>query len=71
MQHGQGTADSQFRKLLDKLGVDEFFSGLVFTDAVRQIGTAFSGMVHIGNRDSKDVVGPQIMGMRLILIAGT
>ncbi|MDG2205170.1 MAG: HAD family hydrolase [Alphaproteobacteria bacterium] len=79
------TPGRQLRELLDKLGVGKFFSGFVFsdeierakphadcfTDAARQIGAEFSEMVHIGDRDGKDVVGAQAMGMRAILFTAT
>ncbi len=76
------TPGSRLRELLDKLGVGKFFSGFVFSDeverakphpdcftnAARQIGTEFSEMVHVGDRDGKDVVGAQAMGMKAILL---
>ena len=38
-----------------------------FSEAARQLGCAFKDMLHIGDRDAKDVVGPQALGMKAIL----
>jgi len=69
------------RELLDHHGVKNLFSGFVFSDevgrskphadcfgsAARQLGAEFSQMVHIGDRDAKDIVGAQALGMKAIL----
>ncbi len=62
----------------------QFFSGFAFSDevgnskpnramfesAARQLGTDFSQMVHIGDRDHNDVKGPQALGMKAVLFTG-
>ncbi len=79
------TPGNRLRELLDHLNVGKFFSGFVFSDeverakphpdcfidAARQLSTDFSEMVHIGDRDAKDVVGAQAMGMKAILFTGS
>lgn len=69
------------RALLADHGVERYFSGFVFSDevgrakphadcfrsAARQLGTAYADMVHIGDRDAKDIRGAQVLGMKAIL----
>ncbi len=69
------------RELLNHHGVKKYFSGFVFSDevghskphadcfasAARQLGTDYAEMVHIGDRDAKDIVGAQALGMKAIL----
>jgi len=39
----------------------------IFGSAARQMGVAVEAMVHVGDRDHKDVQGPQALGMKAIL----
>ncbi len=75
------TPGVNLRVLLDGYGIKDCFSGFVFSDevgrskphadtfsdAARQLGCQFRDMLHIGDRDAKDVVGPQALGMKAIL----
>ena len=59
----------------------QYFSGFSFSDevgnskpnramfdsAASQLGTEFSQMVHIGDRDHNDIKGPQALGMKGVL----
>ena len=69
------------RRLLEIHGLKECFSGFAFSDevghskpnramfdsAARQLGVDLAQMVHVGDRDSNDVKGPQALGMKAIL----
>ena len=73
------------RQLLEQLSIKPFFQGFVFSDeagrakpdettfrsAAAQLGVDLSEMIHIGDRDSKDVQGPQTLGMKAILFTAT
>ena len=75
------TPGTGLRRLLDVHGLKQYFSGFVFSDevghskphrsmfdaAADQLGVEFAEMVHIGDRDSNDVKGPQALGMKAIL----
>ena len=75
------TPGEELRRLLDVHGLKQYFSGFVFSDevgrskphrrmfedAARQLGVEFAEMVHIGDRDSNDVKGPQALGMKAVL----
>lgn len=75
------TPGRNLRRLLAQHGVGTCFSGYAFSDevghakphadmfaeAARQLGTDFAHMVHIGDRDAKDVVGSQALGMKAVL----
>lgn len=79
------TPGTGLRALLDKHGLRQHFSGFAFSDevgyskphramfdaAAEQLGTKFEEMVHIGDRDAKDVQGPQALGMKAILFTGS
>jgi HAD superfamily hydrolase (TIGR01549 family) len=78
------TPGTGLRRLLDVHGLKQYFSGFVFSDevghskphrgmfdaAAAQLGVEFSEMVHIGDRDSNDVKGPQALGMKAVLFTG-
>ncbi len=69
------------RDILSQHGIKDFFTGFVFSDevghskphpdmfaeAARQLGTEYADMLHIGDRDPKDVDGAQALGMKAIL----
>jgi FMN phosphatase YigB (HAD superfamily) len=69
------------REWLEIHGLKKYFTGFAFSDevgrskpdrsmfdsAARQLGTEFSEMVHIGDRDHNDVKGPQALGMKAVL----
>ena len=69
------------RDLLAHHGVAQYFSGFVFSDyvgrskphpdcfrsAATQLGVECSEMLHIGDRDAKDIAGAQAVGMKAIL----
>lgn len=77
--HGRG-----LRNLLERQGILHYFSYFIFSDEVRAskpsttvfrqaavgLGTHPFNMVHIGDRESNDVVGPMSIGMRAILYTG-
>lgn len=79
------TPGKHLRNLLAHHGIKKFFSGFVFSDeigrakphpdcfidAARQVDSKLSEMVHIGDRDVKDVAGPQALGMKAILFTGS
>ncbi len=69
------------RALLDGYGILRFFDALVFSDevgrakpapiafesAAQQLGVALGQMAHVGDREAKDVAGPQAVGATSIL----
>ena len=69
------------RDLLEVHDLKQYFSGFAFSDevghskphrsmfdtAAAQMGCEFNEMIHIGDRDAKDVKGPQALGMKAIL----
>ncbi|MCP5367089.1 MAG: HAD family hydrolase [Hyphomicrobiales bacterium] len=73
------------RQALANHGLKPHFTGFVYSDevghskphramfdeAARQLGTDFSEMVHIGDRDQKDVQGPHALGMKAVLYTGS
>jgi putative hydrolase of the HAD superfamily len=75
------TSGSGLREWLEMHGMKNFFSGFAFSDevgnskpncamfasAASQLGTEFSQMVHIGDRDHNDIKGPQALGMKGVL----
>lgn len=77
--HGRG-----LRNLLERHGILHYFSYFIFSDEVgaskpsvavfRQaavgLGIHPSNIVHIGDRESNDVLGPLSIGMRAILYTG-
>jgi putative hydrolase of the HAD superfamily len=77
--HGRG-----LRHLLGTQGLLGYFSALVFSDevgaakpsplifraAAAQLDLPPSRMVHVGDRESNDIVGPRNVGMRAILFTG-
>lgn len=79
------TPGVNLRVLLEGYGVKDCFSGFVFSDevgrskphadtfteAARQLNCEFADMLHIGDRDAKDVVGPQALGMKAVLFTAS
>ncbi|MEZ4862120.1 MAG: HAD family hydrolase [Caldilineaceae bacterium] len=77
--HGRG-----LRFLLDRQGVLPFFSHFLFSDeigvskpstaifreAAIGLDVAPDQIVHIGDRESNDIVGPRTLGMKAILFTG-
>jgi len=75
------TPGKNLRLLLEHHGVAKYFKGFVFSDqvgrskphpdcfrsAAEQLGAHYSEMLHIGDRDAKDIAGAQYMGMKAIL----
>ena len=75
------TSGEGLREWLEIHDLKQFFSGFAFSDevgrskpdrsmfdsAASQLGTEFSEMVHIGDRDHNDVKGPQALGMKAVL----
>ena len=73
------------RVVLENYNILHYFSGFAFSDEVRnskphhsmfdsvaaQMGTDFSEMVHIGDRDHNDVKGPQALGMKAVLFTAS
>ncbi len=73
------------RQWLDIHGLLGYFSGFAFSDEVghskphpdmfktvaQQLGAELHEMVHLGDRDSKDVQGPHGLGMKAILFTAT
>ena len=69
------------RKLLEDEGLLQYFSTFVFSDEVgcskpaecmfkaarKGLGVEFNEMVHIGDREHNDILGPEKMGMKSIL----
>lgn len=78
------TTGRGLRYLLERHELARYFSYFVFSDEVgaskpeptvfRQaalgLGVGFNQMVHIGDRESNDIVGPKSVGMRAILYTG-
>ncbi len=72
------------RGILSKYGLADQFDGFVFSDetgcskpdprvfqrAAELAGCRLEEMLHIGDRESNDVFGPQSMGMRAVLFTG-
>ena len=75
------TSGTGLREWLEMHEMKQFFSGFSFSDevgnskphramfasAASQLGTEFSQMVHIGDRDHNDIKGPQALGMKGVL----
>jgi HAD superfamily hydrolase (TIGR01549 family) len=75
------TSGIGLREWLEMHDMKHFFSGFSFSDevgnskpnramfesAASQLGTEFSQMVHIGDRDHNDIKGPQALGMKGVL----
>ncbi len=75
------TSGTGLREWLEMHDLKQYFSGFAFSDevgnskpnramfdsAASQLGTEFSQMVHIGDRDHNDVKGPQALGMKAVL----
>ena len=75
------TSGTGLREWLEMHDMKQFFSGFAFSDevgnskpnramfdsAASQLGTEFSQMVHIGDRDHNDIKGPQALGMKGVL----
>lgn len=73
------------RELMARLSIKPYFQSFVFSDeagrakpdtatfeaAAAELGVDLSEMIHIGDRDSKDVQGPQAVGMKAILFTGS
>jgi putative hydrolase of the HAD superfamily len=69
------------RQLLEKEGLLRYFEALIFSDeigcskpspaifkaAARELGVELAELVHVGDRESNDVTGPQASGARAIL----
>lgn len=69
------------RKLLEDHGLFHSFSSFVFSDelgcskpdsrmfsrAARELGVAESELLHVGDREAKDVAGPHLVGAKAIL----
>ena len=70
--------------LLEHHDIAKHFKGFIFSDqvgrskphpdcfrgAAEQLGLDLSKMLHIGDRDAKDIVGAQAVGMKAILFTG-
>ena len=79
------TPGTGLRKILEKHGVKQYFSGFAFSDevghskphramfdsAAAQLGIEVSELVHIGDRDHNDVKGPHAIGAKAILFTAT
>jgi len=75
------TPGSGLREILAGHDLLQYFSGFAFSDEVgrskphaamfeaarQQMGVPFGEMVHIGDRDNKDIKGAQALGMKAIL----
>lgn len=69
------------RDLLEKHGLRKYFSAFAFSDevghskphramfdhAARELGVELHEMVHIGDREHNDILGPQKLGMKAVL----
>ena len=72
------------RALLEHHDVEKYFKAFVFSDevgrskphpdcfqsAAEKLGSNFSKMLHIGDREAKDIAGAQAVGMKAILFTG-
>ena len=72
------------RRLLDAHGLKDFFTGFAFSDevghskphramfetAAEQLGVELHEMLHIGDREDKDIAGAQALGMKAVLFVG-
>lgn len=70
------------RGILSDMGVEDVFDAFIFSDeagfskpapivfeeAAHGLGVDVSGVVHVGDREAKDVMGPRALGARSILI---
>lgn len=75
------TPGSGLRDILAHHDLLQYFSGFAFSDEVgrskpdaamfesaqQQMGVSFEQMIHIGDRDNKDIKGAQAVGMKAIL----
>jgi putative hydrolase of the HAD superfamily len=75
------TSGTGLREWLEMHDMKQFFSGFSFSDevgnskpnramfesAASQLGTEFSQMIHIGDRDHNDIKGSQALGMKGVL----
>lgn len=75
------TTGAGLREVLAHHELSQYFDGFAFSDEVgrskphadmfasaqEQMGVKFSEMVHIGDRDNKDIKGAQALGMKAIL----
>ncbi len=78
------TSGRGIRTLLDRQGILSYFRCLIFSDeagaskpnpivferAAAELGVALPQIVHVGDRESNDVVGPLGVGMKSILFTG-
>ncbi len=79
------TPGTGLRKILQKHGVKQYFSGFAFSDevghskphramfdsAAEQLGVDVCEIVHIGDRDHNDVKGPHAIGAKAVLFTAT
>ncbi len=79
------TPGTGLRKILEKHGVKQYFSGFAFSDevghskphramfdsAAEQLGVDVCEIVHIGDRDHNDVKGPHAIGAKAVLFTAT
>jgi HAD superfamily hydrolase (TIGR01549 family) len=78
------TPGRNLRRLLDSQNLGQYFTCFVFSDeagaakpsplvfeqAAACLGVALNQIVHVGDRESNDVTGPQAMGMKAIFFTG-
>ena len=78
------TSGEGLRTLLELHGIKQYFSGFAFSDEVghskphidmfdsasKQMGCEISEMIHIGDRNHNDILGPQSLGMKAVLFVG-
>jgi len=79
------TPGTGLRKILEKHGVKQYFSGFAFSDevghskphramfdsAAEQLGVDVCEIVHIGDRDHNDIKGPHAIGAKAVLFTAT
>ncbi len=79
------TPGTGLRRMLEKHGLKQYFTGFAFSDevghskphrsmfdsAARQLGVELNEMVHVGDRDHNDVKGPQALGMKAVLFTAS